>query len=116
MRLWVPILVLVAAAGAAAWLGQDRLFGAAGERPSGRGGKVHAVPVEVAAVGRGPIERKRAFTGTLEARAEFVVAPKVGGRIEEIAVDLADTVNRGQLVARLDDDEFVQTVAQVEAG
>ncbi|MDX1529520.1 MAG: efflux RND transporter periplasmic adaptor subunit, partial [Gammaproteobacteria bacterium] len=42
--------------------------------------------------------------------------PKVGGRIEEIAVDLADTVNRGQLVARLDDDEFVQTVAQVEAG
>jgi RND family efflux transporter MFP subunit len=44
-----------------------------------------------------------------------VVAPKVGGRIEEIGVDLADTVVRGQLVAKLDDDEFVQTVAQVQA-
>ncbi len=116
MRLWIPILVLVAAVGAAVWLGQDRLFGTAGERPSTRGGKLHAVPVEVAAIERGPIELRRAFTGTLEARAEFVVAPKVAGRIEEIAVDLADTVTRGQLVARLDDDEFVQTVAQVEAG
>ena len=115
MRLWISILVLLAAVGAAAWLGQERLFGTTGERPSSRGDRVHAVPVEVAAIERGPIERRRAFTGTLEARAEFVVAPKVGGRIEEIAVDLADTVTRGQLVARLDDDEFVQTVAQVEA-
>lgn len=116
MRLWIPILVLLTAVGAAAWLGQDRLFGTAGDRTSSRGSKDHAVPVEVAAIERGPMERRRAFTGTLEARAEFVVAPKVGGRIEEIAVDLADTVTRGQLVARLDDDEFVQTVAQVEAG
>lgn len=116
MRLWIPILVLLTAVGAGVWLGQDRLFGTAGERASSRGGKDHVVPVEVAAIERGPIERRRAFTGTLEARAEFVVAPKVAGRIEEIAVDLADTVTRGQLVARLDDDEFVQTVAQVEAG
>ena len=115
MKLWIPIAVLVVAAGAAAWLGQERLLGTASEAPAGRGGKTLAVPVEVADIERGPIERRRAFTGTLEARAGFVVAPKVGGRIEEIGVDLADTVTRGQLVAKLDDAEFVQAVAQVQA-
>jgi RND family efflux transporter MFP subunit len=116
MKLWIPIAVLVAAAGAAAWLGQERLLGDAREAPAARGGGgIKTVPVEVADIERGPIELQRAFTGTLEARAGFVVAPKVAGRIEEIAVDLADTVSRGQLVARLDDDEFVQTVAQVQA-
>ncbi len=115
MKLWIPLAVVLVAGGAALWLGQGKLQGTAGT-PDGRGGKARPVPVEVAAVEHGPIERRRAFTGTLEARAEFVVAPKVGGRIEEIGVDLADTVSRGQLVAKLDDDEFVQTVAQVEAG
>ncbi len=115
MRLWIPVTLVLAAVGAAAWLGQDRLLGTAGEKSAGRAAKAHTVPVEIAAIQRGPIERRRAFTGTLEARAEFVVASKVGGRIEEISVDLADTVTRGELVAKLDDDEFVQAVAQVQA-
>ncbi|HSS65620.1 MAG TPA: efflux RND transporter periplasmic adaptor subunit [Gammaproteobacteria bacterium] len=115
MKVWIPMSLLLAAVGAAAWLGQERLLGTSGGAPAGRGGKTLAVPVEVADIERGAIERRREFTGTLEARAEFVVAPKVSGRIEEIAVDLADTVTRGQLVAKLDDDEFVQAVAQVQA-
>ncbi|KIG15898.1 putative Co/Zn/Cd efflux system membrane fusion protein [Enhygromyxa salina] len=73
------------------------------------------VPVEVAATKRGPIERRREFTGTLEAAAEFTVAPKVGGQIEHIAVDLGDTVTHGQLVATLDDSELNQAVAQAQA-
>jgi RND family efflux transporter MFP subunit len=73
------------------------------------------VPVEVAAVEQGPIELWRSFTGTLEAAAEFVVAPKVSGRIEQLSVDLADTVSRGQLVARLDNAEYVQSQRQAEA-
>jgi multidrug resistance efflux pump len=43
------------------------------------------------------------------------VAPKVSGRIENLAVDMADTVTRGQLVARLDNDEYLQAVARAEA-
>ena len=116
MRIWISVAVVLVAIGAAVWLGQQRLPGDAsgpGARSGGR--QAVPVPVEVAAVERGSIERQRAFTGTLEARAEFVVAPKVSGRIEEINADLADTVTRGQLVAKLDDDEFVQAVAQVQA-
>jgi RND family efflux transporter MFP subunit len=71
--------------------------------------------VEVAPIQRGPIELRRTFSGTLEPRAEFVVAPKVSGRVERLAVNLADTVKRGQVVAELDNDEYVQAVAQAKA-
>lgn len=82
---------------------------AAGSRDSG------PVPVEVAAVEVGAIERSREFTGTLEASAEFTVAPKVGGRVQKVHVDLADVVERGAVVAELDDEELAQDVAQARA-
>ena len=72
-------------------------------------------PVEVARIEHGPIELRRTYSGTLEARSEFVVSPKVSGRIEKLHVKLADTVARGQVVAELDNDEYVQAVAQAEA-
>lgn len=76
---------------------------------------VKPVPVEVAPVQHGPMKLERTFSGALEARAQFVVAPKVGGRVERIYVNLADTVERGQVVAELDNDEYVQAVAQARA-
>lgn len=81
----------------------------------GRRGGPRAVPVEVAPIRRGPIELLRTFSGSLEAQAEFVVAPKVSGRVERLHVDIGDTVPRGQVVAELDDDEYVQAVAQAKA-
>jgi len=116
VRAATKLLLVALAVAATAWLGwriRDRLR----EEPAAKrgAGGTRAVPVEVAAIERGPIELQRTFSGTLEAPAEFVVAPKVGGRVEELTADLADTVQRGQVVARLDNDEFVQAVAQAEA-
>ena len=71
--------------------------------------------VKVAAVERRPLDLERTFSGALEAESELVVAPKVGGRIDRLAVDLADPVQRGQTVAYLDDAEFAQAVIQAEA-
>jgi RND family efflux transporter MFP subunit len=62
-----------------------------------------------------PIALKRTFSGELEARAGFVVAPKVSGRVGRILVDIADTVKRGQVVAELDNDEYIQAVTQAQA-
>ena len=73
------------------------------------------VPVEVAQIRRGPIALQRTFSGELEALAEFVVAPKVSGRVLRVIVNIADTVKRGQVVAELDNDEYVQAVAQAQA-
>lgn len=71
--------------------------------------------VEVADVARRPIALTRVSSGTLEASAEFVVAPKVGGRIERVHVDLSDPVRRRQVVVELEDAEFKQAVAQAKA-
>jgi multidrug efflux pump subunit AcrA (membrane-fusion protein) len=84
------------------------------ERKSGAG-QGRAAPVEAALIESGPIELRRTFSGTLEARAEFVVAPKISGHIEHLNVRLADAVRRGQVVAELDDDEYVQGVNQAKA-
>jgi RND family efflux transporter MFP subunit len=73
------------------------------------------LPVDVARIQRGPIAMRRSFSGALEARAEFVVAPKVSGRVERLFVNLSDTVKRGQDVAELDNAEYVQAVAQARA-
>jgi RND family efflux transporter MFP subunit len=74
-----------------------------------------AIPVEVARIQSGALEQRRTFSGALEAPAQVVVAPKVSGRVERLAVNLADTVSRGQVVAELDNDEYVQVVAQTRA-
>ena len=81
----------------------------------GRGRAARPAPVEVAPIERGPIVLKRTFSGELEALAEFVVAPKVSGRVERVLVNIADAVQRGQVVAELDNDEYVQAVTQAQA-
>ncbi|MBI9086646.1 MAG: efflux RND transporter periplasmic adaptor subunit [Desulfobacterales bacterium] len=73
------------------------------------------VPVKVVPIQHGPMVLTRTFSGELEARAEFVVAPKVSGRVERMPVHIADTVTRGQVVAELDNDEYVQAIAQARA-
>ena len=105
-------LLLVAAAGLGwALFRQLQSPGVAGKE----GVRKQPAPVEVGPILRGPIELRRTYSGTLEARAEFVVAPKVSGRVERLTVNLADTVKRDQVVAELDNDEYVQEVAQAKA-
>ncbi|MBU0673935.1 MAG: efflux RND transporter periplasmic adaptor subunit [Proteobacteria bacterium] len=85
------------------------------QKASGPGRTSRPAPVEVAPIVSGPIELRRIFSGALEARAEFIVAPKVSGHLERLHVHLADTIHRGQPVAELDDDEYIQNVNQAKA-
>ena len=73
------------------------------------------VPVEVAAIERGPLSLLRTFSGTVDPRAQFAVAPKVAGRIQRLLVDVADTVVRGQVVVEMENAEFTQEVIEAEA-
>ena len=74
-----------------------------------------AVPVETKPVHRDTIREVGLFTGTLYPRSQFVVAPKIRGRLERLFVDVGDRVKQDQLVAVLDNDEFVQQVDQARA-
>jgi RND family efflux transporter MFP subunit len=111
---WTSLALVMAAVAVLAWLTTQRLMEGNGQHTRDSGGE-RTVPVEVTAFEDGPIELRRTFTGSLDAHAEFVVAPKIGGRIEEIPVDFADTVTRGQVVARLDNAEYLLAVTQAEA-
>ncbi|MGD9330468.1 MAG: efflux RND transporter periplasmic adaptor subunit [Desulfobacterales bacterium] len=106
------MIILVAVVGAG-WLIFDRFTIRGGPGQPGRAQR--PAPVEVASVERGPIALKRTFSGELEALSEFVVAPKVNGRVERVLVNIADAVARGQVVAALDNEEYVQAVAQAQA-
>ncbi|MFC1856434.1 efflux RND transporter periplasmic adaptor subunit [Thermodesulfobacteriota bacterium] len=73
------------------------------------------VAVEVAAVKRLTIREAKRFTGTLYPLSEFILAPKIAGRVEEIFVHIGDTVKGGQLLAVLEDEEYRQEVSQANA-
>jgi RND family efflux transporter MFP subunit len=76
---------------------------------------LRAVPVEVAEIKTGPIELRKTFSGALESPSEFVVAPKINGRVERLNVDIGDTIKPNQMVAELDDAEYEQAVLLAEA-
>ena len=105
----LPLAVLIAAA-VIGWIAYTAFKDRDGT--DGQGRAARPAPVEVAPIARGPITLNRTFSGELEALAEFVVAPKVSGRVERVLVNIADAVQRGQVVAELDNDEYVQAVAQ----
>jgi HlyD family secretion protein len=54
-------------------------------------------------------------TGTLEARVQTTVGPKISGRIAQIVVDQGDRVESGKLLVRLADEELKQQVAIAQA-
>ena len=73
-------------------------------------------PVEVAPIERRAITLRRTFSGSLEAKASIVIAPKVGGRLERLGVDLGDSVKRGEIVAWLDANLPVDAIVTNGAG
>jgi len=113
LKIFILTVLLMGAAAGFGWV----IFGQFQDRigSSKRSKASRPVPVEVAQIQRGPIALQRTFSGELEALAEFVVAPKVSGRVERVIVNIADTIKRGQVVAELDNDEYVQAVAQAQA-
>jgi len=75
MKTLLVVLSLSGAGGFVAWSVYQQLENTA--EKTARKGAAQPVPVEIADIEHGPLELQRTFTGTLEARAEFVVAPKV---------------------------------------
>ena len=73
------------------------------------------VAVEVDSVRYDPIKEVREFIGTIYPMYQYVVAPKVSGRIVEIRKRIGDWVERGEVIARIDDAEYQQAVLEAEA-
>ncbi len=112
MKQYRPLLIVVlfgAALGTAIYWTADDDPG-----PAGRG-EARAVPVEAVPVEQRSLEERARFSGSLAAATRVGVASRVTGRLDRLHVDLGDTVEPGDLLAELDDEEFRQDLAQARA-
>jgi RND family efflux transporter MFP subunit len=107
-------LIIVLVLGLIGWRVYQKVAGPAGGMPV-RQDRNGAVAVVVQPVLKEPIRDLRQFTGSVVPRAQFVVAPKVAGRLEHLLVNIGQTVSNGQLVATLDSLEYDQQVKQARA-
>ncbi|MBW4535696.1 MAG: efflux RND transporter periplasmic adaptor subunit [Pleurocapsa minor HA4230-MV1] len=60
-----------------------------------------AVPVEVKNLGNNQVQSSSEFVGSLEAKQRVALAPRVAGRVIQIAVQEGDTVKKGDLILEL---------------
>ena len=74
-----------------------------------------SVAVDITPISTTVIREVGVFTGTLLPESQFIIAPKITGRLAKMFVDIGDNIKQGQLIALLDDDEFVQQVDQAKA-
>jgi RND family efflux transporter MFP subunit len=97
--------------------GKEAAGGKAGKAGKGArlGAAAPAVAVEISPVDVQAIQDIGLFSGSLLPKTQYIVSPKVSGRLQKLHVNAGDSVRRGALLAELDDEEFVQTVAQSEA-
>jgi RND family efflux transporter MFP subunit len=107
------IIIMAAGIGLLGW----QVYQKASASKKGNNRKRGNVPVavEIAPIKKGTIQDVGDFTGSLYPLSKFIVAPKIGGRLEKILVNIGDIVRGGQLVAKLDDEEYRQQVSQDKA-
>ncbi len=94
---------------------ESQAGGPPGGKWGGRGRGTPAVAVEIAEVQQRTIQDIGQFTGSLLPKSQFMAAPKGGGRLERLFVNIGDKVTRNQLIARLEDDVYSQDVEKARA-
>ena len=113
MKKILLVLLILAIVAMAGWQIYNRLFVTDVKQKSGRAAV--SVAVETRPIYKDSIRDVGVFTGSLEPKSRFDVAPKVAGWLKELLVDVGDTVERNQIIAVLDDEEFAQQVEQARA-
>jgi multidrug efflux pump subunit AcrA (membrane-fusion protein) len=74
-----------------------------------------STPVEVEEVQLGAISSVVTATGTITARRESRIGPKISGRCERIYVEEGDHIKEGQMLARLDQSSLIIAMNQARA-
>jgi RND family efflux transporter MFP subunit len=85
--------------------------------PGGPGGGGPRVPmtVETGTLKRGDVAAYLTVVGNLIGQQTIDIAPRTGGRLLSVNVQLGDRVRRGQVLAKVEDREIVEQVRQAEA-
>ncbi len=73
------------------------------------------VLVEVTTVEQGEIAKHINFTGNIEADSQVNVFPQITAVVKEMKVDMGDSVKKGDIIARLESEEFSAQFSQTKA-
>ena len=112
MKKFVVIIIVLAGLGLLGWQIFQKVM-VSKKGPNKR--QTVPVAVEVKPVETAAIRDVHEFTGTVYPRSQFVVAPKIAGRLKKVMFHIGDKLKPGQLIAVLDDEEYVQQVDQAKA-
>jgi RND family efflux transporter MFP subunit len=123
MRKTIVIVVILAAValGGGAWYyranGGNAAAASSNPGPGGGGGRGGPgsrapMPVDMAPATRHEVVDYITVVGNLIGQATVDVVPRVGGRIESIPVKLGDRVSRGQVIAKIEDDQIREQINQ----
>lgn len=135
-KFFVIAIVVAVVGGAAAYFGVFSRGGEAagpqaggpggmGNRPQGGGGFGGFGPggggprvpmtVEMGSAKRGDVAAHLTVVGNLIGLQTVDIAPRTGGRLLSVNVQLGDSVRRGQAIAKVEDREIAEQVRQAEA-
>src|SRR5918999_1727551 len=116
-KLTTKRLIIILSLAALVGLLGFRIFQAAdSEAQSTRGpGGPRVMTVQTSTISRGVMGEKITLTGALKAKDQVDIAPKLTGRVTQLKVDTGHPVQRGALIAVIEDAELGQQVERSKA-
>jgi membrane fusion protein (multidrug efflux system) len=119
MRKWMIVIALVVVAGAGYFvLGRGGSGGEAAQGAAKGGPGAFAQPpmtVELTKASRAPLQEYVEVVGSLVGAATVDVVPRAQGRLQSINVRIGDPVGRGQVLAKVEDQELREQLRQADA-
>ncbi len=87
----------------------------AGQGGQGGVGGARVQTVQTGVVSTGLLSEKVSLTGSLRAKEQVDISPKIAGRLVNILVDTGHSISKGALIAQIEDDEIRQQVERSKA-
>jgi RND family efflux transporter MFP subunit len=108
------VLLAFAFGGYRVWVAYEKKNSSAAASASKQGG-ARVITVSTAQARTVQIRGNIEITGSLKPKEQVDVTSKVTGRVERLTAQVGDLVQRGQLIAELEDSELEQQVRRAEA-
>jgi multidrug efflux pump subunit AcrA (membrane-fusion protein) len=109
-RKWILLFVLICFGALALYRG----WGAT-QKKSGKRSPQTEISVQISPAVRKSLSYSFSATGDITPMMQVDLFPRVSGYLDRIHVNLGDSVHQGQVIARIDQADFVQKVKEIEA-